>query len=375
MQLQLDTDVRALLEYSYDGQTRIANGLWRQTRHTDAVDFPYACVKVYLSGAPQSSTPSPAPLPAWLQGMVDDGRLVEMEEFSKFLFGCAGLLPDMVRAVPVWIDDPLVQRCLASQFFPDPPGQAFPTEMGGMKAKAPGLSHQGSHRSSQLMALNRRQAVTSQRGQKQAGPLAGLQGLLRSSSQGASVKGWQLKLLERRQMGSRSVYTPQELFVEGSLIAHNETVFIAWLSMSITLSGLACVVLGFQATAYRDLNLVNHSMLLELTAFSLLACGVVAAAFSIASIWSRSPSPQNHRYLVGNSVRDRRRGLIMALLIVGVFVALLVCNLYDLCDLLHTPTNPSPAPDSDDDGWGVGRYGAMAAAGIGLRSWRGVVAL
>ncbi|GFH21516.1 hypothetical protein HaLaN_18838, partial [Haematococcus lacustris] len=57
--------------------------------------------------------------------------------------------------------------------------------------------------------------------------------------------------------------------------------------MSITLSGLACVVLGFQATAYRDLNLVNHSMLLELTAFSLLACGVVAAAFSIASIWSR----------------------------------------------------------------------------------------
>ncbi|GFH25672.1 predicted protein, partial [Haematococcus lacustris] len=217
--------------------------------------------------------------------------------------------------------------------------------------------------------------VTSQRGQKQAGPLAGLQGLLRSSSQGASVKGWQLKLLERRQMGSRSVYTPQELFVEGSLIAHNETVFIAWLSMSITFSGLACVVLGFQATAYRDLNLVNHSMLLELTAFSLLACGVVAAAFSIASIWSRSPSPQNHRYLVGNSVRDRRRGLIMALLIVGVFVALLVCNLYDLCDLLHPPTNPSPAPDSDDDGWGVGRYGAMAAAGMGLRSWRGVVAL
>lgn len=28
------------------------------------------------------------------------------------LFGIAGLMPDMVRAVPVWIDDPLIQRVL-----------------------------------------------------------------------------------------------------------------------------------------------------------------------------------------------------------------------------------------------------------------------
>ena len=30
-------------------------------------------------------------------------------DFSKSMFGSCGLLPDMVRAVPVWIDDPELQ--------------------------------------------------------------------------------------------------------------------------------------------------------------------------------------------------------------------------------------------------------------------------
>lgn len=36
----------------------------------------------------------------------------QVHDFSKMLFGVAGLMPDMVRAVPVWIDDPYIQRVL-----------------------------------------------------------------------------------------------------------------------------------------------------------------------------------------------------------------------------------------------------------------------
>ncbi len=36
----------------------------------------------------------------------------QMNDFSKFLHSCAGLLPDLVRAVPQWVDDPEVQRSL-----------------------------------------------------------------------------------------------------------------------------------------------------------------------------------------------------------------------------------------------------------------------
>lgn len=35
-----------------------------------------------------------------------------MNDFSKFLHACAGLLPDMVRAVPQWIDDESIQKSL-----------------------------------------------------------------------------------------------------------------------------------------------------------------------------------------------------------------------------------------------------------------------
>jgi hypothetical protein len=37
---------------------------------------------------------------------------VQEYDFSKSMFGSCGLLPDMVRAVPVWIDDPELQRYL-----------------------------------------------------------------------------------------------------------------------------------------------------------------------------------------------------------------------------------------------------------------------
>ena len=39
-------------------------------------------------------------------------HLPQVYDFSKVAFGICGLLPDMVRAVPVWIDDHELQRYL-----------------------------------------------------------------------------------------------------------------------------------------------------------------------------------------------------------------------------------------------------------------------
>lgn len=36
----------------------------------------------------------------------------QVHDFSKFLHACAGLMPDLVRAVPAWVDDPAVQKSL-----------------------------------------------------------------------------------------------------------------------------------------------------------------------------------------------------------------------------------------------------------------------
>lgn len=35
-----------LLEYAYDTATRLAHGMWRQDHPTDAIEFPYAVLKV-----------------------------------------------------------------------------------------------------------------------------------------------------------------------------------------------------------------------------------------------------------------------------------------------------------------------------------------
>lgn len=39
-----------LLEYAYETATRLSHGLWRQEHPADAIEFPYAILKVKLWG-------------------------------------------------------------------------------------------------------------------------------------------------------------------------------------------------------------------------------------------------------------------------------------------------------------------------------------
>ncbi|EFJ45121.1 hypothetical protein VOLCADRAFT_94637, partial [Volvox carteri f. nagariensis] len=101
----LEEDVQMLLEYAYDTSTRLSHGLWRQEHPADAIEFPYAIFKV--------QRPDEAfDVPHWLRQLLQSGLLRPMNDFSKFLHACAGLLPDMVRAVPQWIDDEVIQKSL-----------------------------------------------------------------------------------------------------------------------------------------------------------------------------------------------------------------------------------------------------------------------
>jgi uncharacterized membrane protein YidH (DUF202 family) len=41
----------------------------------------------------------------WLKELIDSGKLIEIHKFSKFVHGCASLLPNEVRTLPYWIND------------------------------------------------------------------------------------------------------------------------------------------------------------------------------------------------------------------------------------------------------------------------------
>ena len=61
--------------------------------------FPHAVLEVKLQLLGENATPP------WVTDLINSGMLMEVHKFSKFIHGCAVLLPDEVLAVPYWIDD------------------------------------------------------------------------------------------------------------------------------------------------------------------------------------------------------------------------------------------------------------------------------
>ena len=67
------------------------------------------------------SSPCPPIDSRWLchsraraQALMRSTTLIEVEDWSKFVHGCAALMPETVRAVPYWIDDPLIELSTAA---------------------------------------------------------------------------------------------------------------------------------------------------------------------------------------------------------------------------------------------------------------------
>ena len=65
--------------------------------------FPFAVLELKLA---MDETDD---LPDWLRPLVDSDALAPVHKFSKFIHGCAVLLPDEVQAMPYWIDDPALR--------------------------------------------------------------------------------------------------------------------------------------------------------------------------------------------------------------------------------------------------------------------------
>jgi len=66
---------------------------------TEITRFPHAILEVKLQLEGDARTPD------WVQGLLDSGMIMEVHKFSKFIHGCAVLLPEEIHAVPYWIDD------------------------------------------------------------------------------------------------------------------------------------------------------------------------------------------------------------------------------------------------------------------------------
>ena len=50
--------------------------------------------------------------PQWVTDLIESGMLTEVHKFSKFIHGCATLLPQQVMAYPYWIDDQSIRASI-----------------------------------------------------------------------------------------------------------------------------------------------------------------------------------------------------------------------------------------------------------------------
>ena len=101
VRISLDTNLCMINERTEDTMSGLR---WYRDPHqkvplNEITRFPHAVLEVKLQIDEGSKTPE------WVTELIESGMLMEVHKFSKFIHGCAVLLPDEVRAVPYWIDD------------------------------------------------------------------------------------------------------------------------------------------------------------------------------------------------------------------------------------------------------------------------------
>lgn len=95
--------------------------------------FPHAVLEIKLELKEGNMTP-----PKWVTDLQNSGLLYECHKYSKFVHGCAVLLPEDVYAVPYWIDDASLRQAII-----DSGAQRILTEEG--VGKGPGANQVYDH--------------------------------------------------------------------------------------------------------------------------------------------------------------------------------------------------------------------------------------
>ena len=102
VRVSLDTNLCMISERGYDLQNM---HVWHRDKSwvlekNEITRFPHAVLEIKLEMKGDNFTP-----PKWVTDLQNSGMLYECHKYSKFVHGCAVLLPDDIIAAPYWIDD------------------------------------------------------------------------------------------------------------------------------------------------------------------------------------------------------------------------------------------------------------------------------
>lgn len=224
--------------------------------------FPHAVLEIKLQLEGEDQTPP------WVTELLNSGMLLEVHKFSKFIHGCAVLLPDDVREVPYWIDDATLSQSISQsgassilKTTEDAKGKSKPEffdsllphdKSGQAKAKlaaesrAPGqlpsARDGASSNTQQIRARNIEQQVYAKAGSAEREEEARC--FLTNYCEWASA--WQGERITTQKM-------------EPKLFFANERTFIKWMQMAVVLSSISVGIIAFS----HDESKCNHDFLIR----------------------------------------------------------------------------------------------------------------
>lgn len=184
--------------------------------------FPHAVLEVKLQLQGEDATPP------WVTELIQSGMLSEVHKFSKFIHGCAVLLPEEVREVPYWVDDPTLSHSIEASG-----AQALlATSKGANEFYTHLLPHdkEGQSKAKKIAALSTTIRPTIKP------PDLGNRLVLHDEDCVATWCEW------AGEADIGHVTTQKE---EPKVFLANERTFIKWLQMAVMMSSIACAVLAF----------------------------------------------------------------------------------------------------------------------------------
>mmetsp|Transcript_16457 Transcript_16457/g.27503 ORF Transcript_16457/g.27503 Transcript_16457/m.27503 type:complete len:711 (-) Transcript_16457:289-2421(-) len=264
VRVSLDTNLCMIMERTED----VVSGT-RWFRDPDSVvpnneitRFPHAVLEVKLQLQDANSTPE------WVTELIESGMLMQVHKFSKFIHGCATLMPDDVQAVPYWIDDPTLKDSITQSGA----ANILETPIGANQHYSHLIPHNSSGQAK--VAIPRSPAIGQSSVRRQAIKNAAAEKTSYGSIGGAHPQNWDSEYVppeDDRGSGCLPSFcwewasgasdamrvTPQK--VEPKIFLANERTFMKWLHMAVIMSSASTGVLAFTS---RESSSQVYAMLL-----------------------------------------------------------------------------------------------------------------
>lgn len=334
----LDTNICMIKENPEEGPLSIESGRWYRDpslpiTRTEITRFPHAVLQLRLHLSEGEAPPE------WVQELLDSGLLTEVHKFSKFIHATATLLPDMVQAVPYWVDDESVRASMVMS-APDQPEEIEP----GARDAEPGArskprKHWGAGGQPEDAELTHpllgesSLSLMRPRGWRKIG------GGSSSGRQGPTFFDWWFAKPPMQPAPLLAGQTAPSK-AEAKTFMANERTFLAWLHMAVTIGSISAALQGFAGASNPKKTAPGSNALINFISIVLLPVAVLMSGYALmVFFWRRGEIKGAARAYID----DRRGPLALSAVIVTALSMIFVVAFADLISLvLHHGAGPSP---------------------------------